>query len=72
LEDTKGHMAGNESELAFLPLEVQGVGTMYSTVNDLLKFLSANMGLIDTKLNDAMRMILIILTRAYMVKVAFE
>jgi serine-type D-Ala-D-Ala carboxypeptidase/endopeptidase len=51
----KGHIAGNESELAFLPLEVQGAGAMYSTVNDLLKFLSANMGLIDTKLNDAMQ-----------------
>ena len=45
----KGHVAGNESELVFLPQEVQGAGAMYSTVNDLLKFLSANMGLIDTK-----------------------
>jgi len=51
----KGHVAGNESELVFLPQEVQGAGAMYSTVNDLLKFLSANMGLIDTKLNDAMQ-----------------
>ena len=24
----KGHIAGNESELAFLPLEVQGAGAM--------------------------------------------
>jgi serine-type D-Ala-D-Ala carboxypeptidase/endopeptidase len=51
----KGHIAGNESDLAFLPQEVRGAGAMYSTVNDLLKFLSANMGLIDTKLNDAMQ-----------------
>ena len=51
----KGHLAGNESDLVFLPQEVQGAGAMYSTVNDLLKFLSANMGLIDTKLNDAMQ-----------------
>jgi serine-type D-Ala-D-Ala carboxypeptidase/endopeptidase len=51
----KGHMAGNESNLVFLPQAVQGAGAMYSTVNDLLKFLSANMGLIDTKLNDAMQ-----------------
>ena len=41
----KGHMAGNESELIFLPQEVQGAGAMYSTVNDLLKYVSANMGL---------------------------
>ena len=32
-----GHMAGNESELVFLPEEVQAAGAMYSTVNDLLK-----------------------------------
>jgi serine-type D-Ala-D-Ala carboxypeptidase/endopeptidase len=50
----KGHMAGNESELIFLPQEVQGAGAMYSTVNDLLKYVSANMGLVDTKLNNAM------------------
>jgi CubicO group peptidase (beta-lactamase class C family) len=51
----KGHMAGNESNLVFLPQAIQGAGAMYSTVNDLLKFLSANMGLIDTKINDAMQ-----------------
>jgi CubicO group peptidase (beta-lactamase class C family) len=51
----KGHIAGNESDLAFLPQEVRGAGAAYSTVNDLLKFLSANMGLINTKLNDAMQ-----------------
>ena len=49
-----GHMAGNESELVFLPQEVQGAGAMYSTVNDLLKYVSSNMGLIDTKINPAM------------------
>ena len=51
----KGHMAGNESDLVFLPQEVRAAGAMYSTVNDMLKYLSANMGLIDTKLNDAMQ-----------------
>jgi D-alanyl-D-alanine-carboxypeptidase/D-alanyl-D-alanine-endopeptidase len=51
----KGHMSGNESDLVFLPQEVRAAGAMYSTVNDLLKYLSANMGLIDTKLNDAMQ-----------------
>ena len=41
----KGHTVGNESELIFLSQEVQGAGAMYSTVNDLLKYVSANMGL---------------------------
>ena len=49
-----GHMAGNESELMFLPEAVQGAGAIYSTVNDLLKYISANIGLIDTKINPAM------------------
>ncbi len=49
-----GHMAGNESELMFLPEAVQGAGAIYSTVNDLLKYVSANIGLIDTKINPAM------------------
>ncbi len=49
-----GHLAGNESELMFLPEAVQGAGAIYSTVNDLLKYVSANIGLIDTKINPAM------------------
>jgi CubicO group peptidase (beta-lactamase class C family) len=49
-----GHMARNESGLIFLPLELQAAGAMYSTVNDLLKYVSANLGLIDTKINVAM------------------
>jgi CubicO group peptidase (beta-lactamase class C family) len=47
-------MAGNESELVFLPKEVQAAGAMDSTVNDLLKYVSANLGLIDTKINATM------------------
>lgn len=49
-----GHMAGNESGLMFLPEAVQGAGAIYSTANDLLKYVSANIGLIDTKINPAM------------------
>jgi CubicO group peptidase (beta-lactamase class C family) len=49
-----GHMVGNESKLVFLPQEVQAAGAMYSTANDLLKYVSANLGLIDTKINSAM------------------
>jgi serine-type D-Ala-D-Ala carboxypeptidase/endopeptidase len=48
-------MAGYESDLVFPPQAVQGAGAMYSTVNDLLKYLSANIGLIGTKLKDAMQ-----------------
>jgi serine-type D-Ala-D-Ala carboxypeptidase/endopeptidase len=51
----KGHMAGNESNLVFFPQEVQAAGAMYSTVNDLMKYVSANLGLIDTKLSGAMQ-----------------
>ncbi len=50
-----GHMAGNESGLIFLPLELQAAGAMYSTGNDLLKYVSANLGLMDTKINTAMK-----------------
>ncbi len=49
-----GHIAGNESKLMFLPEAVQGAGAIYSTVNDLLKYVSANLGLIDSKINAAM------------------
>jgi len=50
----EGHIAGNESKLMFLPEAVQGAGAIYSTVNDLLKYVSANLGLIDSKINAAM------------------
>ena len=39
-----GHMAWNESKLVLSP-EVQAAGAMYSTVNDLLKYVSANLGI---------------------------
>ena len=50
----KGHIAGKEVNLEFIPETIQSAGAMYSTTNDLLKYLSANMGLIETKINDAM------------------
>jgi serine-type D-Ala-D-Ala carboxypeptidase/endopeptidase len=51
----KGHIAGREVDLEFIPETIQSAGAMYSTTNDLLKYLSANMGLIETKTNDAMQ-----------------
>jgi serine-type D-Ala-D-Ala carboxypeptidase/endopeptidase len=49
-----GHIAGKEVNLEFIPEAIQSAGAMYSTANDLLKYLSANVGLIQTKINDEM------------------
>ena len=48
----KGHIGGREVSLAFLPEAIQPSGGLYSSANDLLKYLAANMGLIHTKIND--------------------
>jgi serine-type D-Ala-D-Ala carboxypeptidase/endopeptidase len=50
----KGHIGGKEVNHEFIPETIQAAGSMYSTANDLLKYLSANMGLIHTEINDAM------------------
>ncbi len=47
----KGHMAGKEIGLEFLPEIIQPAGAMYSSAKDLLKYLSANMNFIQTKLS---------------------
>ncbi len=67
-----GHMAGNESKLVFLPQEVQAAGVMYSTVNDLLKYVSSNMGLVDTKINDPMEKTHLIRHHFHEIQVPFE
>lgn len=52
----KGHVGGKEiSSLTLLPEVIQPSGAAYSSANDLLKYLSANMGLIDTKINDILQ-----------------
>ena len=48
----KGHIGGKEVNLEFVPEAIQGAGALHSTANDLLKYLSANMGLIHTSIND--------------------
>jgi CubicO group peptidase (beta-lactamase class C family) len=48
----KGHIDGKEANLEFVPEEIQGSGALYSTANDLLKYLAANIGLIHTSIND--------------------
>ena len=51
----KGHIDGKEVNLEFIPEDIQAAGGMYSTVNDLLKYLSANIGLIHTEINDILQ-----------------
>jgi serine-type D-Ala-D-Ala carboxypeptidase/endopeptidase len=48
----KGHSGGEEVALEFIPEALQSAGALYSTTNDLMKYLSANLGLIKTKIND--------------------
>ena len=51
----KGHIGGREVSLAFLPEVIQPAGAFYSSANNLLKYLSANMGFINTKINDILQ-----------------
>ncbi|MDQ3977030.1 MAG: beta-lactamase family protein [Thermoproteota archaeon] len=51
----KGHVGGKEISFTLLPEIIQSTGAGYSSANDLLKYLSANMGLIDTKINDILQ-----------------
>jgi D-alanyl-D-alanine-carboxypeptidase/D-alanyl-D-alanine-endopeptidase len=50
-----GHRGGQEIGLEFIPEALQPAGALYSTANDLMKYLSANMGLIKTKINDMLQ-----------------
>ena len=50
-----GHFNGQELPLWDVPSPIDPAGGVYSSTSDMLKFLSANMGLIKTKLNDAMQ-----------------
>jgi serine-type D-Ala-D-Ala carboxypeptidase/endopeptidase len=48
----KGHIGGKEVNLELVPKAIQPAGALYSTANDLLKYLAANIGLIHTSIND--------------------
>lgn len=48
-----GHIAGEEVNLEFVPEAIQSAGAMYSSANDLLKYLSANIGLLKTEISDS-------------------
>jgi D-alanyl-D-alanine-carboxypeptidase/D-alanyl-D-alanine-endopeptidase len=51
----KGHGGGEEVALEFIPEALQPAGALYSTANDLMKYLSANLGLIKTRINDILQ-----------------
>ena len=50
-----GHFNGQELPTLKMSSPIAPGGALHSTVSDMLKFLSANMGLIKTKLDDAMQ-----------------
>ena len=50
-----GHFNGQELPSLNMSNPIAPGGALHSSVNDMVKFLSANMGLIKTKLNDAMQ-----------------
>lgn len=51
----KGHLGGKEISGSLMSEIIKPTGAGYSSANDLLKYLSANMGLIDTKINDILQ-----------------
>jgi CubicO group peptidase (beta-lactamase class C family) len=51
----KGHIDDKEVNLEFIPAAIQAAGAMYSTTNDLLKYISANIDLIHTEINYVMQ-----------------
>ena len=51
-----GHLNGAEIETPEVPEVIAGAGAYRSTANDLLKYLSANLGLIHTTLDEPMQL----------------
>jgi D-alanyl-D-alanine-carboxypeptidase/D-alanyl-D-alanine-endopeptidase len=48
-----GHKNGSEIQTPKIPSVIAGAGAFRSTANDLLKYLSANLGLLHTKLDES-------------------
>jgi CubicO group peptidase (beta-lactamase class C family) len=48
-----GHANGSKIQTPKIPSVIAGAGALRSTANDLLKYLSANLGLLHTKLDDS-------------------
>jgi CubicO group peptidase (beta-lactamase class C family) len=51
----EGHITGKAVSLEFIPETIESAGAMYSTANDLLKYLAANIGLLQTKIDYPMQ-----------------
>lgn len=51
-----GHENGHEIPTPTIPTVIEGAGAYKSTARDLLKYVSANLGLIHTKLDEAMQL----------------
>lgn len=49
------HITGKEVGLEFVPETIQSAGSMYSSTNDMLKYLSVNLGLIQSKISDSIK-----------------
>jgi CubicO group peptidase (beta-lactamase class C family) len=51
-----GHMSGKEITTPTIPTVLADAGAFHSTASDMLKYVSANLGLIHTKLDDAIQL----------------
>jgi CubicO group peptidase (beta-lactamase class C family) len=51
-----GHRGGKEITTPKIPMILADAGAYHSTAPDMLKYISANLGLIHTKLDDAMKL----------------
>ena len=51
-----GHEDGKEIATPIIPTVIEGGGKLRSTANDMLKYTSANLGLLHTKLDDAIQL----------------
>jgi serine-type D-Ala-D-Ala carboxypeptidase/endopeptidase len=51
-----GHMGGKEINTPIVPAVIAGAGAFRSTAADMLKYISANLGLIHTKLDSAIQL----------------
>lgn len=51
-----GHLNGSEIETPIVPEIIAGAGALHSTADDLVKYLSANIGLLHTKLDTSIQL----------------
>lgn len=51
-----GHLDGSEIKTPIVPEVIAGAGTLHSTADDLVKYLSANVGLLHTKLDTSIQL----------------